>query len=220
MSQNSLVPSTLLFRFAGQCRYTAANWTNSGLELSEEFSLPHFASLDGQRTFAEVRAGWNEAGLYFDVKIFEKRQSLWCRASQLMDSDRVMFWIDTRDTHTVHRATKFCHWFLVMPVGGGNGQKFPLSTMLKINRCKEDPPTFSQYRQQIITRMTAEGYRLLVHLPKACLHGWDPKEHQRIGFNYAIHDRELGVQTLAVGAEFPVEEDPSLWQTLELVAKM
>jgi hypothetical protein len=30
-------------------------------------------------------------------------------------------------------------------------------------------------------------------------------------------DRELGWQTLAIGPELPMAEDPSLWQSLHLV---
>ena len=57
-----------------------------------------------------------------------------------------------------------------------------------------------------------------IHIPKMALGGWDPDEHPKLGFNYAVIDRELGDQTLAVGREFPISEDPSLWQTLELVS--
>jgi len=32
-----------------------------------------------------------------------------------------------------------------------------------------------------------------------------------------VNDRELGWQTLAMGPELPIMEDPSLWQTLHLV---
>jgi hypothetical protein len=46
--------------------------------------------------------------------------------------------------------------------------------------------------------------------------GFDTEEHSRLGFSYAIVDRELGWQTFSVGPEFPIQEDPSLWGTLEL----
>jgi hypothetical protein len=32
-----------------------------------------------------------------------------------------------------------------------------------------------------------------------------------------VTDRELGCQTFTVGQEFPFDEDPSLWGTLQLV---
>jgi hypothetical protein len=38
-----------------------------------------------------------------------------------------------------------------------------------------------------------------------------------MGIFYAVHDSELGDQTLSVGGEFPYAEDPTLWSVLELV---
>ena len=49
--------------------------------------------------------------------------------------------------------------------------------------------------------------------------GFEPQEHPRLGFNYAIVDRELGLQTFSVGHPLPYDEDPSLWATLELRMK-
>lgn len=61
------------------------------------------------------------------------------------------------------------------------------------------------------------GYRLETFLPAAALNGFDPEEHPRLGFFYAVRDLEHGEQTLSVGTEFPFADDPSLWATLELV---
>jgi hypothetical protein len=41
--------------------------------------------------------------------------------------------------------------------------------------------------------------------------GFDPTQFARIGFFYAVVDRELGWQTLALSREYPFVEDPSLW---------
>jgi hypothetical protein len=54
-------------------------------------------------------------------------------------------------------------------------------------------------------------------LPAQAITGYDSTEHKRLGFFYAVIDRELGWQTLALGPELPITEDPSLWGTLELV---
>jgi hypothetical protein len=48
------------------------------------------------------------------------------------------------------------------------------------------------------------------------LTGYDPSEHPRLGFTYVVIDRELGWQTFTVGSEFPYQEDPTLWGSLEL----
>jgi len=47
--------------------------------------------------------------------------------------------------------------------------------------------------------------------------GYDPSQQTKLGFNYAIVDRELGLQTFANGATMPFDEDPSCWATVELV---
>ena len=62
------------------------------------------------------------------------------------------------------------------------------------------------------------GWRLEAFLPAAALHGFDPEQHPRLGFCYAVRDAELGEQVLSVGPDFPYVEDPSLWSVLELIA--
>ena len=54
-------------------------------------------------------------------------------------------------------------------------------------------------------------------MPAEALTGFDPQEHPRLGFTYAVMDRELGKQTFNIGAGMPFDEDPGLWATLELV---
>jgi hypothetical protein len=62
-----------------------------------------------------------------------------------------------------------------------------------------------------------DGYIIEAFIEAAGLTGFDPAEHPRIGFTYAILDRERGEQTFGPGSEFRYQEDPSVWGTLELV---
>ena len=64
--------------------------------------------------------------------------------------------------------------------------------------------------------MRDDGYMLEALIPAEALTGFDPAEHPRLGFTYAVLDRELGEQTFGVGSPMPYQEDPSLWATLEL----
>ena len=185
-------------------------------ELPEKFVLPYFGEFEGQRQFADVRVGWHEKGLYVSANIEGKKQSLWCRETQLMESDGLQLWIDTRDTHNIHRASKFCHWMLLMPTGGGGDKSRTMTSMLKINRAKEDSPNINRAKVDLASKVRKDGYKISAFIPAECLHGWDPVDHRTIGFNYAVVDRELGWQTLAIGPELPVAEDPSLWQSLSL----
>ena len=49
------------------------------------------------------------------------------------------------------------------------------------------------------------------------LGGFDPAQFSRLGFTYALLDRELGLQTFSTGPIFPYEENPSCWSELQLV---
>ncbi|MEL7497179.1 MAG: hypothetical protein AAFN77_06180 [Planctomycetota bacterium] len=209
------VPKNLLFRYRIGCREVKGKF-GARFQLDESYRVPHFGSFEKQNEFADVRVGWNTEGLYFDVTISGKKQSLWCRQSELLESDGVQFWIDTRDTHNIHRATKFCHWFVCLPVGGGPQNTSPVATMLKINRSQEDSPTINRNSMELHAKTTPDGYRLIAFISGKSLHGWNSEDHRHLGFNYAVQDREFGWQTLAVGPELPIREDPSLWQTLSL----
>ncbi len=212
----SQVPKNLLFRYRLNCHRLESQPTGC-FELPASYELPHLSQFEGQAKFADVRMGWHEEGLYVTVTVMGKKQSLWCRESQLMESDGIQLWIDTRDTHNVHRATKFCHWMMMMPTGGGGSKDKPVTSVLKINRSREDSPTINRFKVEIASKVTADGYHLSAFLPGRGLHGWDTVDHRHLGFNYAIVDRELGWQTLAIGPELPIAEDPSLWQSLKLI---
>jgi len=240
----SRVPANLLFRHRFGCPQVDLTWPDNSkptkkkvakkktakkatskskavdrkmtCQLDDSCALPHFGRFEDQRNYADIRCAWNEQGLFFDVQVQTKTQSTWCRASQILESDCVMIWIDTRSTQSIHRASRFCHWFLFMPEGGGPDDKSPMATMLKINRAKEDPKTFQMFRPCIDAQSTHDGYRMTFFITEKCLTGWDNGEHRQIGFNYLIKDRELDNQSLAVGDDFPIYSDPSLWHVMEL----
>ena len=215
--RDSLLPERFLFRFSVPCRYRAQLWTGKKTKLSEKYRLASFTELEDAATPADVRVAWNEAGLAFSVRMQGKRQSPWCRAERPDDSDGLQVWIDTRDVHNVHRASRFCHRFLFMPLGGGSRRDRPVAEPLAIHRAKEPPRPIRPGLLQVRGEKRIDGYVLEAFVPAEALIGFDPTEHPRLGFNYAVSDRELGEQTLSVGSPMPYQEDPSLWATLELV---
>jgi hypothetical protein len=212
----SQVPKNLLFQYRIACKKFLGK-PGGEIELTEAFRLPNFGAFEGQVDFADMRVGWSEEGLFFRLEVNKKEQSLWCRETQLLDSDGLQIWIDTRDVHSVHRASKFCHWFVLLPSGGGIQNESPMASMLKINRSRDDSPTINRFKIDVKAKITKQGYCLAAFIPGKALHGWNTDDHEFVGFNYAVNDRELGWQTLAVGPELPITEDPSLWQTLHLV---
>jgi hypothetical protein len=212
-----LLPTRFLFRFAVPCLYKTPLWTPQGAALEEKHRLASFAELEGRPATAEVRAAWSEAGLALAVRVQGKRQPPWCRASRCEDSDGVQVWIDTRDVHNVHRAGRFCHRFLFLPSGHPGRLDEPVAEMLPIHRAREQPRPVPAGAVGVRSENRADGYLLEAFLAAEALTGFDPQEHPRLGFTYAVVDRELGEQTFGVGSPMPYQEDPSLWATLELV---
>lgn len=215
---SELLPSTFLFHFAVPCRYRRTIWSASGVKLEEPYRIPSFGELDGQTPFADLRAAWNGTGLTFTLQVVGKKSSLWCRASRLEESDGLHLWIDTRDTRNIHRASRYCHRFVFLPTGDGPRYQTSVAAWLPINRAKEDPKAVASGVLQVRGLVQSSGYQLQAHLPAAALTGFDPQEHPRLGFCFAVVDRELGWQTLSVGSEFPFADDPSLWGSLILEA--
>ncbi len=213
----SLLPKRFLYRFSIPCLHRDPLWTGHSEGLDARYRLVNFAELEGRAMHADVRAAWSEAGLAFTVVVQGKQQPPWCRANRLEDSDGVLLWIDTRDVHNVHRASRFCHGFLLLPTGGGNRLADPIAQWVPINRAREHPRPVESSDLEVLSRRTRDGYVLDVLLRAGALTGFDPREHPRLGFNYLVVDRELGEQTLSAGSPMPFQEDPSLWATLELV---
>jgi hypothetical protein len=213
-----LLSPAFLFRFTVPCRSLAKAPATGCVALSESHALMSFGQFEGQPRYAELRAAWHAQGLAFDLQVTGKRQSLWCRQNRLDDSDGLHLWIDTRDAHNIHRASRFCHHFVFIPVGAEKGALQPTGALLPINRARENPRPVDPSALHVRSQTQRGSYRLQLLLPAATLTGYDPQEQPRLGFFYAVSDRELGWQTFSVGTEFPFQEDPSLWGTLELVA--
>lgn len=213
-----LISPNFLFRFLVPCHSTKKEWTKSdGIELTPKYVIPSFQSELGEgRQFADLRIGWSASGISFNLQVRGKKQAPWCRESRLEDSDGFRLWIDTRDTHNVHRASRFCHQFIFLPQGQGAKMEQPVAELLNIHRAKDNPKQPARNALGVRTERRVDGYLMQGFIPAAAITGFDPNEHPKLGFYYAIMDRELGWQTLSLGSEYPFQSDPSLWGTLEL----
>ncbi|MCO8123844.1 hypothetical protein NHH03_19015 [Stieleria sp. TO1_6] len=208
---SQLIDPTFLFRFEVEIKRAELEWTSKGLKLPETCRLPSFGALGGRSVFADVRIGWSEQGIGLQVLVNGKRQLPWCRETRLDESDGFHLWIDTRCSPNIHRATQYCHRFLFMPAGGGPQRERPVSSLIEINRARGNPKTIAADALSIKAFPRHDGYEIGGIIPASALTGFDPVEQSRIAFYYAVIDRELGWQTLGVGPEYPVTEDPSLW---------
>lgn len=217
MSEKVLLAPTFLFRFAVPCRKIKDLWSDKQLELPEAYRIPTFGELEGRPVFADFRMGWHPDGIALSLSIFGKKQAPWCRVSRFEDSDGVALWIDTRYTGDVHRATRFCHQFMIMPQGGGPNRDGPEGRLLDIARARENPPKVDPETIRVRAENRIDGYLLRAAIPASALNGYDPTDQASLGFTYAVMDREFGWQTFTISPEFGFMSDPTLWGQLDLV---
>jgi hypothetical protein len=205
-----------LFRFAAPCCFDPTLGVKPPSELEPAYRLPVLSELDGQKPIADIRAAWSEAGLGFSVRVEGKKHPNWCRETKLEDSDSLQVWIDTRDTHNIHRASRFCHRFVFLPGGAGRNYDQPVADQLLVDRARENANPVRPGHLKINLEKRVGGYVMSVFIPAVALTGFNPADHPKLGFTYFIFDRELGQQFFSLGSEFPFASDPSLWGTLEL----
>jgi hypothetical protein len=214
-----LIPHRFLFRLTLPCRFVADMPLDGDelLDLPESCRLPNFADLDSRENFADVRLAWNETGLAVQCEVQGRDQEPTGDVNRPRQSDGLSLWIDTRDARTSHRASRYCHQFHFLPRGGGAEREEPVFVQGKINRAMADAPTVTESDVPFRCRRRPTGYRIEAFLPATALHGFDPEQNPRLGIAYVVRDSELGEQSLGVGIDFPVGEDPTLWSVLELV---
>lgn len=216
----SLIPDAFLFRLTLPCRYQAdmpRKTSDRILDLSEAFRVSGRVPTQTEQEFAEVRLAWNETGIGIQAEVRGKEEPPRGDEAFLRGSDGLTVWLDTRDSRTSHRASRYCHQFHFLPVGGGADKGEPVFAQAKIHRALQDAPLCRPGDVAFAAQVTGSGYRLEAFLPAAVLHGFDPEQNRRLGFYYAVRDAELGEQTLYLGPDFPYWEDPSLWCVLECV---
>jgi hypothetical protein len=211
----SLLPQAFWFRLAIPCPRIEGLPRTKGrlLDLPDDCILPKPEEWDGRKPWAEVRAAWNPQGLALAFEVKGKLGPLFYDPDHPEASDGVEIRIDTRDTRDIHRASRYCHRFGIAILDKGTGA---LVQQKKIHRALADAPLCRP--DTILTRLDLikNGWRIELFFPAEALHGFDPETNQRLGFCFRVTDPDRGDQSLGLGREFPVGEDPSLWATLEL----
>lgn len=216
-NKGRLVDPALLFRFSLSMYRTDIDPLSDQWSLNEAYTFPKLESLAGGKSFSELRGAWCKKGIVFQLKVTGKTQYPWCRPSRMEESDGLHLWLDTRNSPGIQRATRFCHQFVFTPMGGGPRQDRPIGALLAIARAKENPHEVAGGMIQLRSKLARNGYLLMIGISNVALTGFDPLEYPRLGFHFAIADRELGWQSLTVGRDLPAEENPSLWSELELL---
>ena len=174
------VPSRFLVRLARKCLNHPNVPLAKGdalLDLSSEFSIASLCVLDGQEEFAELRICWNAQGLGFQATITGKKQPPEGDNTRPRSSDGITIWIDTRDSRSSHRATRYCHQFHFLASGAGPDREDPCFVQSKIHRALQDAPFCNP--SEIMFRCTNEpsGYFM-----EAFLQGMTQKNAQDWGY--------------------------------------
>jgi hypothetical protein len=214
-----LVPNRFLFRVSQPGRYLPGipDDDEELFALPETCRMNNFAELDGEANFADLRFAWNEQGLALQLDVRGKEQPPRGDASRPRQSDGLSLWLDTRDSRTSHRASRFCHQFHFLPTGGGPDQDEAAVIQVKIHRALADAPLAEPGEISLRVRKRADGYRMTVWLPGSVLAGYDPEQSPRLGVFWVVRDGERGEQASGPTTDFPYAEDPTLWGIWELI---
>lgn len=216
MSMN-LLPASFLFRYTlpVRCVDRLPRAKAPLIELPQSCECPWPSTMDSE-PFAAMRLAWNSEGFAISVSVTGKTNWPSCAPERLHSSDGVQLWLDTRDTQNIHRASRYCHHFVVTPIGGGSDGKAPLIGQFPIARAGDDAPEADLETILLESDADESGYRVSIWFPTAALYGFDPETYSRMGFYIVVRDQELGTQYLSVDEEFPYSNDPSLWASLKL----
>jgi hypothetical protein len=213
-----LLPQTFWFRLAIPCRRVDGVPRPKGrlLDLPASCALPDTGTFAGESSWADVRAGWNSSGLAVAVEVTGKLGPITRDPLGSAPGEGLQLWVDTRDTRTIHRASRFCHRFQFTLRPSKVGLTIAVAQK-PIARALADAPTGDLDAIQTRADLIRGGWRLEAFLPAECLNGFDPETNRRLGLAYQVTDLEREDRFLTVGRDFPVGEDPSLWSVLELV---
>ncbi len=213
-SIESLIPSTFLFHFSAPMLEKPKLFQG---KLAPRHELPMLSALDsGGESFTRVRAAWSRQGLRFEFHVTGRGAPLPDYHESVADFEGVWLWLDTRATHNVHRATRFCHLFNAFIHGREEGESGPIMVRSPIHRAREQPLAEAPAAFTASLRIGRGQYVVDVHLPAKSLVGFDPSEHTQLGFFYAVRDSELGWNYWTSARQLPFAEDPSVWSTLEM----
>ena len=156
------------------------------LDLPETCSLPEWAQLDGLTPWAKVRVGWNPRG-WESRSLADGVSELQLRHDRPEGFALVQFWIDTRDTRNVSRATRFCHRFVArIQIAESRRQLTVDASQRPIARAASRCTHLPARAHRDPGRTGQIGLDARNFLPAQALNGFDADTNRRLGFAYQI----------------------------------
>ncbi len=212
----SPIPRTSLFTFTVPVH--AANGFTVDGKLSEWTSLHQLPelSMDGGKPFAHVYAAWSAAGMWFALDV-PRKSAPRVLPKRLAEGDSLELYVDTRDIRSAHRAGRYCHKFVLAPVGGVGRARSALFEHQDIQRALMNPPQVTSDQVEVASVVRDDGYAIELFVPAAALNGYDVDVTRRLGLAYVLRDTERYPQVWPHAADLPVWNDTSLWATIDLV---
>jgi len=218
---STVIPAVFTFRFAVPASRTDAipRRGKRPLKLTEDCRLLT-PQLDADQTDSPVTvaAAWNDRGVGFAVEVTGKKHPAVSNVDRPDQTDGFQIWLQTRGTQNIHRASRYCHHFCLLPNGAGDDGLDPIVRQLPIARASEDAPKSKPEAFRVYSERRTDGYLIEAWLPSECLNGFDPDESSQLGFYWLLKDSELGACPMTVDVAFPFASDPSLWQVLDLAS--
>lgn len=179
-----------------------------------KYLLPNTAALCAEEPFANTAIGWNHEGI--EIFVVTQLESVQPQYPNIMRGDSVEIFIDTRDVKTSGFNTRFCHHFFFLPEAvegtiAGEITKFRTEDVHELCNATD---------LKITTIRNRSGYQMNIFIPSECLHGYDPEQIKRLGFTYRINrSRGMPQHFSVTSGEYQIEQQPSLWSTLNLIVK-
>lgn len=213
---HSPIPNTAVFTFSVPIHRAGPIQIDGELSDWSDANLLPAIGIDGPAPYANVWAAWSPEGLWFAVRV-PRTKAPRVLPKRLSEGDSFELYIDTRDIRSAHRAGRYCHKFVLAPVGGPGNARSPLFQHQEIQRALTSPPLVERSHVEIASRTSDAGYSLELYIPASALNGYDVEITRRMGLAYVLRDTERHIQAWPHSSELPIWSDTSLWSTIELV---
>ncbi len=201
------------FSLSCSIRHAAFSLTApSSRAMRSSHALPDTSELLGEERFSDVALSWSEEGICLEAFIDKPFEEVYFPFFSKGDALELFF--DTRDLKTAGFATRFCHHFVILPQAVQEIQAIETTHF----RTEDTHPLCDPNDLVVQADFKDNAYSVRILIPTHCLHGYDPKSYDRIGFTYRIHRYGGKPQHFAVSSEhFAIEQSPRLWASLTMI---